>query len=71
LAPKENNKFEEDLEHAEFVIKTTLEEFMKKHKDINFNLDAYSREENPELIINFKKCAAKFHTQSLLEVRRM
>jgi len=71
LAPKEYNKFKEGLEHAEFVIKTTLPEFLEKHKNINFNLDAYNREDNPELIIEFENCAVKFHTQSLLEIRKI
>lgn len=69
LAPKENNKFKDGLEHAEFVTKSTLEEFREKHHDVDFNLDAYDREENRELIVNFESCAAKFHEQSLLKVR--
>lgn len=69
LAPKENNKFKDGLEHAEFVTKSTLEEFKEKHSDVDFNLDAYDREENRELIVNFENCAAKFHERSLLEVR--
>lgn len=71
LAPKENNRFKEGLEHAEFVIKITLPELREKHDSIDFNLDAYDREENRELIINFGNCAAKFHEQSLLEVRNI
>ncbi|MCK9379275.1 MAG: VOC family protein [Candidatus Moranbacteria bacterium] len=71
LAPKENNKHKNGLEHAEFVIKTTLLEFQKKHSDIEFNLDAYDRKENPELEVEFKDHAVKFHEQSLLEVRNI
>jgi predicted metalloenzyme YecM len=71
LAPKENNKFKEGLEHAEFVTMTNLEEFLETHKNIEFNLSAYGRKVNRELIINFKDCAVKFHEQSLLEVRGM
>ena len=69
LAPKENNKFKDGLEHAEFVTKLPLPEFLEKHKNIDFKLDAYAREINPELIVKFSDCAAKFHAQSLLEVR--
>lgn len=71
LAPKENNKFKEGLEHVEFVTKTNLEEFLETHKKIEFNLSAYGRKENRELIIDFKDCAVKFHEQSLLKVRGM
>jgi predicted metalloenzyme YecM len=69
LAPKKNNKFREGLEHAELVTKTTLPEFLERHKNIKFNLNAYDRKENPELIIEFENCAVKFHEQSLLKVR--
>jgi len=69
LAPKKDNKFKEGLEHAEFVTKIPLVDFLEKHKDIKFNLDAYGREKNPELILEFGNCAVKFHEQSLLKVR--
>lgn len=69
LAPKENNKFKEGLEHVEFVTKTTLPEFLEKYKDTNFGLESYDRKENPEIKLKFKDCAVKFHTQSILEVR--
>ena len=71
LAPKENNKHKEGLEHAEFVIKIPLADFMKKYERVDFNLNAYNREENPELIVEFGDCAVKFHEQSLLEVRKL
>lgn len=70
LAPKENNRYKDGLEHAEFVTKTSLMEFKDKHSNTVFKLDAYAREINPELILEFDGCSAKFHAQSLLEVRR-
>lgn len=69
LAPKEDNEFVEGLEHAEFVIRGTLKEFKERHNDIDFNLDAYDRDVNPELIVEFDDCAVKFHEKSLLDVR--
>ncbi len=71
LAPKENNKFKDGLEHAEFVIKIALPEFREKHNSVDFNLDAYGREENRELSVGVGSCVAKFHEQSLLEIRRI
>jgi len=71
LAPKKNNKHKDGLEHAEFVIKTTLPEFREKHSNIDFDLDAYDRQNNPELEVKFAGCAVKFHEQSLLEVRNI
>jgi predicted metalloenzyme YecM len=70
MAPKENNTFKEGLEHAEFVISINLADYREKYKDlIDFNLDGYRREVNPELIAEFEDCAVKFHNQSLLKVR--
>lgn len=71
LAPKENNVFKNSLEHAEFVIKGTLEGFRAKYKNIDFDLHAYSRDVNPELCIKFDNCAVKFHEISLLDVRKI
>lgn len=71
LAPKAGKRYENGLEHAEFVTKKTLEEFLEKHKDVEFKMDAYEREINPEIILMFRNCSVKFHTQSLLEIRKM
>lgn len=69
MAPKENNQHKEGLEHAEFVVNKKLDEFLVKYDNIDFNMSAYERDENRELIIDYKDCAIKFHEQSLLEVR--
>ena len=69
MAPKENNQHKEGLEHAEFVVGINLDDFLEKYKNISFNLSAYGREDNRELIIDFDDCAIKFHEQSLLKVR--
>jgi uncharacterized protein len=71
LAPKAGNQYENSLEHAEFVTKTTLEKFLEMHKDVKFKMDAYEREINPEIKLIFSDCSIKFHTQSLLEIRKM
>lgn len=70
-APKEGSFFKEGLEHAEFVTKKSLEDFLHDHEEIDFNMNAYAKEDNPELILEFKDCAVKFHTQSLLKIRNL
>lgn len=70
-APRAGKFFKEGLEHAEFVTKTSFSEFLEKHKDLNFEMKSYQREVNPELILEFDDCAVKFHTQSILEIRKM
>jgi len=67
-APKINNRFKEGLEHVEFVINVSLHDFLVKHHNINFCLDSYDREINPELEIEFEHCAVKFHKKNILEV---
>lgn len=72
LAPREGNKFKEGLEHAEFVVRGSLVDFYEKYKNsVKFNLSAFGREVNAELIVEFGDCAVKFHEQSLLKVRRL
>lgn len=71
LAPKATKKYENGLEHAEFVITDTFQEFLKKHENLTFNFDSYSREINPEIKLPFENCSVKFHTQSLLNIRGM
>lgn len=68
-APKKSKTYREGLEHAEFVIKLSFEEFMQKHQDIDFDMTAFSKEINPEIEVGFGDCAVKFHRQSLLEIR--
>lgn len=70
-APREGSFFKEGLEHVELVIKKSLVDFMHDHEKIDFNMNAFSNEDNPELILEFKNCAAKFHTQSLLKIRKL
>lgn len=70
-APKIGRKFKEGLEHAEFVINSTLPEFLEEHKNVKFNVSEYQKEINPALIVEFGDCAVKFHEQSLLEIRGM
>jgi predicted metalloenzyme YecM len=71
LAPKAAKKYADGLEHAEFVIRVAFDEFIRKHKDIEFDYNSYSREINPELKLQFRDCSVKFHTQSLLKIRSM
>lgn len=70
-APKEGSFRKEGLEHAEFVTKDSLEKFMERHRDLSFNMKAFKKEVNRELILEFDDCVAKFHEQSLLEIRQL
>ncbi len=71
IAPKDGKQYDNVLEHAEFVTKMKLKNFLEKYNNIEFNMNAFNREINPELAIEFKDCAIKFHEQSLLKIRKM
>lgn len=67
-APKPNSNHESGLEHVEFVIKESFENFIKKHDHLTFQLKGMSKQFNPEIEIEFENCAVKFHHQSLEDV---
>lgn len=71
LAPKEGKPFKEGLEHAEFVINMSFDDFFKKYQKIKFNFAYFDREVNRELLLSFSDCGVKFHEQGVLEVRGM
>lgn len=65
-APKENSNYENGFEHAEFVINIPFEEFIEKHKNLNFNTKGLQKQINPELGLKFKdNLAVKFHHNTL------
>lgn len=71
LAPKEGKPFKGGLEHAEFVINMSFDDFLKKYQKIKFNFAYFDREVNRELLLSFSDCGVKFHEQGVLEVRGM
>ena len=55
------------LEHAEFLLPVTLEEFIEKYPNINLNKDAINRKEFPMLILRLSdNMQAKFPRYSIL-----
>lgn len=72
-APAEGDVFNEGLEHVEFIInKISLDDFVKKHKDLNWNLNAINREVGADIGIGLKSgYGAKFKTMSMPEIIRL
>jgi hypothetical protein len=68
LAPKEGFDYGVGLEHAEFVIDTSLENFMKKYPQLKFITKSLDRESNPEIGLMFGTTNVKFHNQPVEEV---
>lgn len=63
--PKENNFYPEWLEHIEFVIDKSFEDFKKMYQDISFDSRAEWKEINPDIQLRYENCSVKFHHNSL------
>ncbi len=51
IEPKEDQNPKSGLEHAEYLLPESLEDFMRKYPDIEWNTDALNRDEFPMLIL--------------------
>lgn len=60
-APKEGSYYPEGLEHAEFVVNGSLEQFVGRHGDIVFDAKSAGRDINPEYGLKNDRAAMKFH----------
>lgn len=69
LAPSSYSTYENGLEHAEFVIRDTFDTFIKKHNDVDFDLERIMDAENPEVGIMVEGITIKFHLKSLANIR--
>ncbi len=67
-APKPNSTHTRGLEHAEFVIHESFEDFMLRHQHVHFLTKGMAKTFNPELEIEFKDCAIKLHHMPLESV---
>jgi uncharacterized protein len=64
-APREGIITKEGLEHAEFVLFDSLEDFLKKYADKQFIMDAADRGINPEVAFRLPSYTVKFHMLNL------
>jgi D-alanyl-D-alanine dipeptidase len=60
-APKPDSRHISGLEHAEFVLSESFDNFQKKYSDTIFNTKGLAKNFNPELEIELQDCAVKFH----------
>ena len=67
-SPKTDSHYEEGWEHIEVVTKETLESFMQKHSDLDFDLKGFTKPLNREIRLKLKCGSIKFHEMSLEEV---
>lgn len=67
-APKAGKTTKEGFEHIEIVIDIPFEKIQAMYSNCKFETKGLSKELNPELEIEFKDCAIKFHHMSLEKV---
>lgn len=64
-APREGVTTREGLEHVEFVLFDSLEDFLKKYAGKQFIMDAADRGINPDVAFRLPSYVVKFHMLSL------
>lgn len=64
-APKINSKYQEGLEHAEFVLFDDFPTFLNKYEGKPFEMHAAERGINPEIGLQLGELSVKFHLLSL------
>ena len=71
VAPKEGQECPSALEHAEFVIDTDFNTFIKKYPNLNWDLTAINQPTFPMVKIKLSDFTqVKFHLQPVLEIVR-
>ncbi len=67
IEPKEGQTPQSGLEHAEYLLPVSLEEFMGKYPDVHWNTDNINREQFPMLILRLSgDMQVKFPRHSIL-----
>ena len=69
-SPKKESYYLEGLEHVEFVIDVSFDEFMKKYPDLRFDIGGISKKINPDIGIKYSGFSVKFHRNTLEYVKK-
>jgi len=67
-SPKKDSPYLSGYEHVEFVIKESLESFIERYPQIEFDQKGMKKDLNRDIRLSLNRCAVKFHEQSLKEV---
>jgi len=66
IEPKEGQVCKSELDHIEFVIPVSFDEYLHLHQDVDWNLSAKDRDEFPKLSLKFEDGkSVKFHTKDI------
>lgn len=72
IEPKMDQQAKSQLEHAEFVLKTSFEDFIKKYPDLNWDSSTMYRPKFPHLKLSLgDNLKVKFHKNPILEIIRI
>lgn len=68
IEPKPNQVCEDRIDHIEFILKESFEDFMKKHPNVNWDTKAIDRKPFARLNIPFEDgTSVKFHKDNILK----
>lgn len=67
-APKPTIHYKEGLEHVEFVVDQSIDNFMKLYSGVEFILRDLNLPNNSTIVLEFEDCAIKFHEKGIEEV---
>jgi predicted metalloenzyme YecM len=67
-APKPNRFYPEGFEHAEFVIDSSLETFLLKYENLEFNRKGMSKTLNADVKRMYEQTSVKFHKLAIDKV---
>jgi len=68
VEPKEGQVCNSELDHLEFVINCTFDEYIENNKDVEWDLTAKDRDEFAKIVIKFMNGKSiKFHTKNIFE----
>ncbi|MFZ2153531.1 MAG: VOC family protein [Microgenomates group bacterium] len=69
MAPAEGDKYNNGLEHAEFVINISLTEFVSRYPNVTWNVNSINRPIGADVGVRFEDAAnAKFKTMTMEEI---
>lgn len=67
-SPKPGSPYPSGLEHVEFVIDSSLDEFRAKHQNHKWDTKGMEKKTNQDIRLNFNGFSVKFHLDSLENV---
>jgi len=68
VEPKENQECKSELDHLEFVIPVTFDEYISQYPNVEWDISAKDRDEFPKISVHLKDGKSiKFHRKDIFE----